>query len=359
MYVIQSQLQPAAIRDAVADLLRDETDDLKVASAYVTSGGTELLLQALRRQVGAASLESMPKVLVAALDFGLTEPSALEIWQRLPNCQVRVAGSEAVLAGSLTPRVAFHPKIYLFGYARAWTGSLVGSANLTSRGFSSNTEAAWSDPRVPRREADVAFAAASRGSVPLTGDLLATYAALRRRFPPPREIAQEVERVPAPRRLDPGGLPLFRDAVERGDVIPASHNGFWVHVEKLQGGSGNQLELPRGAHRFFGFHFADYEFPDKKTIGTPILFTGARVWQDRLLTWHGNNRMERMNLPTLSQGGFVYDESAVMFRRHPIGFELIVAGWESDLARSWREASATRQLLFRLGQSTGRLTGFI
>jgi hypothetical protein len=89
------------------------------------------------------------------------------------------------------------------------------------------------------------------------------------------------------------------------------------------------------------------------------LRAGAKLWSDRLLTWHGNNRMERLNLPTRSQGGFDYGNSAIMFRRLPDGsFELVVAPWDSDLARAWREASAERQLLFRLG-STSRMVGLI
>ncbi|EDP62649.1 hypothetical protein BAL199_22612 [alpha proteobacterium BAL199] len=56
-----------------------------------------------------------------------------------------------------------------------------------------------------------------------------------------------------------------------------------------------------------------------------------------------------MNLPTTTLGGFDYADTAVMFRRLTDGsFELIVTPWDSDLARSWRQASAQRQTLFRL-----------
>src|SRR3546814_15538200 len=81
----------------------------------------------------------------------------------------------------------------------------------------------------------------------------------------------------------------------------------------------------------------------------------------RRLTWHGNNKMERMNLPTAAQGGFNYADSAVMFRRLTNGsFELIVTPWESDLARSWRQASAQRQTLFCLGTvATNRVVGLL
>jgi hypothetical protein len=132
---------------------------------------------------------------------------------------------------------------------------------------------------------------------------------------------------------------------------------MWIQGEALQGGSRNQLELPRGAHRFFAYVFDQYDYPDKITIGQPLLRSGAQIWSDRLLTWHGNNKMERMNLPTLAQSGFNYADTAVMFRRLKDGsFELIVTPWESNLARSWRQASAQRHTLFRLGTAANSRT---
>ncbi len=68
-----------------------------------------------------------------------------------------------------------------------------------------------------------------------------------------------------------------------------------------------------------------------------------------------------MNLPTAAQGGFEYADTAVMFRRLADGsFELIVTPWDSDLARSWRQASAQQQALFRLGTvATSRIVGLL
>lgn len=92
-----------------------------------------------------------------------------------------------------------------------------------------------------------------------------------------------------------------------------------------------------------------------------MLRSGGQAWNDRLLAWHGDNKMERMNLPTAAQGGFDYADTAVMFRRLTDGsFELIVTAWDSDLARSWRQASAERQTLFRLGTvATERVVGLL
>ena len=101
-------------------------------------------------------------------------------------------------------------------------------------------------------------------------------------------------------------------------------------------------------------------FAGQVTIGKPVLRSGPRVWDDRILKWHGHNRMERLNLPTQLQGGFEYLHSAVLFRRLRDGsFELVVAPWDSDMARAWRKASAEKGLLFRLGKTSNRLVGLI
>lgn len=99
---------------------------------------------------------------------------------------------------------------------------------------------------------------------------------------------------------------------------------MWIHADALQGGSQNQLELPRGGHRFFGLDFDQYDHPHNLTIALIRLRRGSQTWSKRRLTWHGNNRMERFNLPTKSQGGPSYADSVVLFRRLPDGsFELV------------------------------------
>lgn len=362
MLIVQNIANPAAIRHVIADLLTPDVSEIRVAAAYATVSGVELLFDAVKNVVGDVAFAAIPKTLITCFDYGLTDPEALRRWLSQPNSNVLVAGSERLSQGSLAPTRAFHPKMYAFIRGNTQGGSLVtGSANLTGRGWSINTETAWVTPHVSLPVLDAAFNTVSYGTVMLTDQLYRAYVALRHYQPPPPVIRAEVEPVSAP-VLAPGvELPQFRLAIESGYVDPATASSMWVQGEALQGGSRNQLELPRGGHRFFGYHFAQYDYPDKMTIGQPILRSGARIWNDRLLTWHGNNRMERMNLPTLTQGGFSYADTAVMFRRLSDGtFELIVTPWESDLARSWREASAQRGTLFRLGTvGTNRTVGFI
>ena len=357
--IIQNPAHPATIRHSIVDLITPETTELRVASAYVTHGGSELLVGAARRVLGAERFASIPKLLLTSLDFGLTDPRALRDWLDLENTRVLIAGQQRLEQGSLIPATAFHPKVYAFGSGRGFC-VLVGSANLTARGFSVNTESAWVQHDVPSGEIYSTFRDIGHDTVPLSNQLLESYQTLRQSSPPPREIGPEADPVAAPEPVARNQLPVFRTEIE-GQVDPLAYNELWIQVDGLQGGSGNQLELPRGGHRFFGLDFDRYDHPSNLTIGRPLLRGGARTWEDRPLTWHGNNRMERLNLPTLAHGGFTYSDSAVMFRRLPDGsFELIVEAWDSDLARAWRQASAQRRLLFRLGERPrSRLVGLV
>ena len=81
MLIVQNQVAPAAIRNAIVDLIDLELSDIRIASAYVTQGGCDLLLAAVSNVVGPATFEAMPKTLVTSFDFGLTEPQALLRWK--------------------------------------------------------------------------------------------------------------------------------------------------------------------------------------------------------------------------------------------------------------------------------------
>jgi hypothetical protein len=357
---IQTPETPAEVRNAIVDILDEQTSDIRIASAYVTLGGSDILFGCLSEFLTQARIDEIPKTLVTCFDYGITEPAALDHWSAMPNAIVRVAGADLLASGSLTPSRAFHPKIYAFGVRSAHVNLLVGSPNMTSRGFSINTEAVWLERNVATREVDDVFSAAATGTVPLSNELLSAYKSLRQSRPPPPELRVEAERVPPPRVVPSGQLRTFRSAIESGAVDPKQYNELWIQVEALQGGSRNQLELPRKGYLFFGLEFEDYDSPKNETIGVLVLRAGARVWDDRPITWHGDNKMERINLPTRAQGGFAYENSAILFRRLPDhSFELVVAPWDSDLARSWRDASARKNLLFRLGARATRLVGLI
>ena len=91
-----------------------------------------------------------------------------------------------------------------------------------------------------------------------------------------------------------------------------------------------------------------------------VKVTGSAATSDALAT----DAVERA---TLSTKGYMLLTGAVRngVKERSLGltngsFELIVTPWESDLARSWRQASAQRQTLFRLGTvATNRVVGLL
>ena len=252
MLIVQSAAEPAAIRNAIVDLIAPIPISMQVAAAYVSRGGSDILLDALVNAAGQAAFTAMPKVLITSFDFGLTEPQALRRWQALPNTEVRVSGAQRLLQGSLLPARAFHPKLYAFSTDAQHCNALIGSANLTSRGFSVNTEAAWAQRDIPRGQIDAAFTSAGFETVPLTEALLAAYEGLRVVQPPPPEIQQEAEPVARPAPPVAAATQLFRLAIENGAINPANFNAMWVQGEALQGGSRNQrcatiaVSMPQG-----------------------------------------------------------------------------------------------------------------
>lgn len=207
MLIVQNASEPASLRNALVDIVTAGTIDIRVASAYVTVGGANILLSAVANAVGPAAFAAMPKTLVTSFDFGLTEPQALQHWRALANATVFVSGAQRLAQGSLMPQRAFHPKFYVFGRDPQTCSTLVGSANLTSRGFSVNTEVAWVQQSIPRADADAAFDKARFETTALTDDLLAAYTALRQAQPPPPEIEQEAQPVAAPAPVAAAALP--------------------------------------------------------------------------------------------------------------------------------------------------------
>ena len=357
VFVVQSNLRPAAIRNALFDLTRGGLARARICSAYMSRMGSRTLLDAIERSAPDGVHDDIPKTVVASLDFGLTEPGALRLW-RQSGAEVLVAGTEVLEGPSLTPATAFHPKLYVFDRPDGTVASLVTSANLTNRGLTVNAEVGYEVVTADAETTDNAWRAAVELAVPLTDDILGRYEARRNvaREVARERAADETDPVPAP-SLPDRGLAPFGDA----SVEVRAHAQLWVQSLKMSGGSATQLELPRGAHRFFGVESVDYRAQNVDRIAEPTLVSGTRRWTDNPLRWHGNNQMERINLPSAANGGFNYAYSLILFRRLDTDvYELCVHPWDSDTARACVEASRRCELLFRVGQTnTTRLVGLI
>lgn len=234
------------------------------------------------------------------------------------------------------------------------------SANLTSRGLTINSEVGWSVVTADADSTNRAWGAAVELAVPLTDDILQRYEGRRQERQTSAghraDDTTDMARVPQPLPVDP--QMAFGDATATIDA--GQHGQMWVQSFEMSGGSHTQLELPRGAHRFFGVATVDYEAENVQAIAQPTLVAGSREWKHSLLRWHGHNQMERINLPSAADGGFNYAQSMILFRRlHTNRYELHVHPWDSDTARAYLETSRQRGLLFRVGQTTSRPAGLI
>lgn len=318
---------------------------LRIAVAYTTYAGASTLVATLSARLGQAKWLGLRKQLITSFDFGATEPQALRYMLAVPETEVRIANLQVADLASPSGNASFHPKLYIFdkGDRRDY---LCGSPNLTGRALTVNTEAAFVIRGAAAADIDGFWDDMWTRAAPLTEELLRIYEEARQRVPrhepdPP---------VPAPPTPPAIALQPFGDAVASGALDPEAFESFWVEAGSMSsGGSHNQLELPRAANGFFGQRFDDYDSRGVERIADLELSASGRRWSGRPLTWHGDNRMERLNLPTVAQGGFTYPNTAILFRRSGRTFELEVADWNSPTAIAWRSASQQARRMYRAG----------
>ena len=349
--IYQNPARANVVFEALSDAVSPATTAFRAAVAYVTREGARRLVLELADRVGAA-WPDIPKTLVTCFDFGTTEPAALEYLSDI-GFEVRIAnlGADGTIRIMSNPS-SFHPKLYL-ATNDSTVCAVIGSANLSRRALSVNTEAVTAVDLDPS-DADAMWSGIVADSVELTPELLEAYRKIRprqRATPPPDE-------PPVPSSVPSDTLAVYRDVVEAGEVNPAEQHAFWVEVGIPSGGSGSQLELPRRAQRFFGYDFDDYD-DAHHIIGYPVLRFGAEQWSDRPLTWHGNNRMERINLPTPAQSGLEYARQVVLFQRSGGSFEIAVAAPDSARAQRWFDESAAAGTLYRFSSGSNRRCGLI
>lgn len=105
----------------------------------------------------------------------------------------------------------------------------------------------------------------------------------------------------------------------------AAYRYFWIdagYVTRNRGHEkpGNQIDLPRGAHRFFGLQAAPNQQKNTPIGDITFKVPGEDVVRALRL---GNNLMEKITLPIPEEFGFsAYDGTLIEFERVQGGFKL-------------------------------------
>ena len=158
--------------DEVADA---SVQKVRWAVAYSTRRGCERLVSRISARMGKSQWEASEKQFITSLDFGLTDPGALEFLSTLPASKVHIANPEVVDKPGLLPGKAYHPKLYLFDAPES-TGYVVGSANLTDSALIANTEVVAAGRETPENGGwNAVWSELLFNTKPLTTALLTEY----------------------------------------------------------------------------------------------------------------------------------------------------------------------------------------
>ena len=354
-FICQDAQNPSLILDGIGNLFRAGQSSLCICVAYTTAYGLTLLKERAEFELGTEVWEALPKRIVTSIDYGITSPEALRQLRALAKTEVFIANPSVIERSRFNPRIAFHPKCYCVE-GDVSQAILTGSANLTRRALTVNTEAAIFSQQKPIVDQFLnTFDRLVGESLSVDNDWINEYELIRNGLPE-IESDDEVEVVESPENPPP----LIDFVNENENDLPAR---FWIEAGSMSSsGSRHQLELPRRACRFFNLRFANY-VPGREEIGTITLVRGHSSWDDRRIVWHGDNGMERLYLPTVTQGGVNYVDQAVLFEHRENGeFDFQVVPWNSDVAASWRNASISAGLIFTVAASpraNSRICGFL
>lgn len=324
-------------------------DRMIVLVAYATKLGCEILTTGLKA-VCPNWLE-MHKTWIISLDFGHTQPAALEYLAKLPNSNVAIPNADLVLKAKLKAPIRFHPKLYLFQSTAAphATAILSGSCNLTRGGLYLNTEQATISIFDPTHKnvdklsieqlatTQKVIQEVCESASPLTQKILAKYRSLwHSSYLPPTDKQSSKKIIANDPSID----------MDKALALSTASN-FWVKVtpkvvQNLGSGKpGNQIDMQRGSRVFFGFDVANVA---PNTVLGPVNMSFEDSTSQRSLRY-GNNSMDKITLPPL-QPPRTYANRALLFHRKPNGFDLVIG--TALQASRWRSLSAQQKTIYQM-----------
>lgn len=344
-------------------------EQAEVAVAYASEGGVKLLDKRLSR---SSVWHSASKRFLVSIDFGITEPRALDLLTSLPNTEVRVPNGRLVLSSpTLRPPNTFHAKTYFFHTEdpREPQALVVGSANLTVSALATGSEVvirhSWAGDESSDKYMD-GFAHPFRTwfeAAWSTADLLQTV------IGDYRERYQTTQRPDSLAGEATQATTSYAAPTEENEVAGALSvqltlaKGLWVRTDTLYhnlgiGRPGNQLDMPRGTRVFFGF--PPTRVRRNHIFGYVELQVDGYAPVSRSVRF-GNNEMDKINLPLPSRDGpESYDHAYLIFDRTTSpsdtrsNFRLDVTNEEGMAARL--EASINN---VKLRMASGREYGLI
>ncbi len=368
-FAVQSDTNQRAVVDLLEKAAASSSfSHLHAAFAYASVGGAQLAAWTIADV--SAGWRSMEKRWVISIDWGHTDPDALDYLASLPKSRVRVPYAADVLRRNLIPARCFHPKTAIFhrGQVNAPpTAIVVGSANLTVSGLETGhehvTAAMWPSGRLSRDAAaqlqalqlqaqhvDRVWRAAS----PLSAAMIAQYRQKRRR----RQVANEDASGQAQDVIKDARGPARRfDLPLNVSAQVASAKALWIEVRYVvpnrgAGVPGNQIDLQRGMRVFFGF--SALVVPRNTMLGDVIINHRGHISTHHMR--FGNNYMDKLNLPIPGAGGPpAYSNTTLLFERQPDGSFRLQVGSAAQV-KAWKAASRRQGTSFTM-QGGGRQWG--
>lgn len=308
---------------------------VRAALAYATQSGVAELCATLG---GCAPWRAARKQWLIGIDYCRSDPKALDHLASLTHSAVKVHDGTFVAARSgCTPRVSYHPKLYLFSGATV-TATIVGSGNLSQTGLRLGIEAAASlrsnDNAVKLAPVAQWYEQMWRVATPYE-QIAGQYAA--------KYNAESNRRQPAP--IDDDAAP--EGAGTRGQLTPEQLRqlrvcqNLWIEAGNLHKNlgadrPGNQLMLKRNARVYFGFQARDLVIDT--LVGLVAIRFGANTREGCSLR-SSNNSMDVLALPIPGEDGPAeYDQKTLLFRRIGVRQFLLSVGTPAQVA-NWRRQS--------------------
>lgn len=274
------------------------TEEFLGLYAYATQSGVVAFDLAL----GNDFWDGVPSRWLFGIDYGRTQPQALKFVIEKPNTEVRIHdGAWVVKRDGFLPRRDFHMKTsFLINNSKTRFGMVVGSGNFSSNGLRHAVECGVSFRTGVEVELKKTFGSAFKAAEALWN--AAT--------PAPDIIQLYEQKWQLSGIVEAAGL----------DEPPPNYSeveAFWIeagYVTRNRGADkpGNQIDMPRGMNRYFGFN-APENLPVNSIIGS-VTFeppSGELVSNNLRL---GNNMMEKISLPMPEKHGFdMYDGKVLVF----------------------------------------------